>query len=611
MTTSWKKKSKKKEGFSLSPNVSPGAASTSVSYEVKKDQQSLQQDLDKKENSVLASSDDIGDKIEGELNQVLNGLSSLSISNNFYKSLGSAMEISSMTKESNIYGKVNFNFLDFKALSKTLGTMLKEFGQLIQYFFQLTLSYLILIKSSIELFVLNFNKYLNTTLEKIANALTNNTATKTEISTFQEETSRFLMLIMVWMIVYNWFYVCFYLKDSDNVRYTFNCDDMLNYSSMLYGAFGPGCRAVEVFNWLLITLSKNIQKLITSNAIIYVGLFFLFLVLVAANLPTVLLIDFFNALHHKYGTSPISVFCIGVVIYYGMRYFFYNSGLMRLLWQFPWFFGIPLFFIALFFYVMWVIAVNIPLAIVGVFAYLVIYSFIGILFYQGGNVFNTIAGISSDIAALGPDLAWSEICENPPEFRFRKIPFYIYHYGKWLLNWLVAYMSEILIILVLLGSTGLYLKRFKSSLEGKFSASAFSPGSMKQVFTYLFTWLIIINVLVISVLITFMVQKYNKIKESVPSFKSDDPKPVINITKAVPGFGGESYLKVPGGSETINESPIEGTTNNRNPNASNEQNNLETSDASNENPNASNVQETSASNDQETSASNEQTPPNT
>lgn len=579
MTTSWKCKSKK-EGFSLSPNVSPGAASTSVSSEVKEDQKSLQQNLDNKENTVLASSDDIGDKIEGELNQVLNGLSSMSMSNNFYKSLGSAMEVSSVTKDSNVYGKVNLNFLDFKALSKTLGTMLKEFGQLIEYFFSLMFSYLILIKSSIELFVLNFNKYLNTTLQKIANALTNNTATKTEISTFQQETSSFLMLIMVWIIVYNWFYVCFYLKDSDNVRYTFNCDDMFNYSSLLYGAFGPGCRAVEVFNWLLITLSKNIQKLITSNAIIYVGLFFLFLVLVAANLPTVLLIDFFNALRHKYGTSPISVFCIGVVVYYGMRYFFYNSGLIRLLWQFPWFFGIPLFFIALFFYVMWVIAVNIPLAIVGIFSYLVIYSFIGILFYQGGNVFNTIAGISSDIAALGPDLAWSEICENPPEFRFRKIPFYIYHYGKWLLNWLVAYMSEILIILVLLGSTGLYLKRFKTSLEGKFSASAFSPGSMKQVFTYLFTWLIIINILIISVLITFMVQKYNKIKESVPSFKSDDPKPVINITKATPGFGGESYLKVPVGNVTVNESPIEeATTNNGNPSASNEQNNLETSEA--------------------------------
>ena len=112
--TKWNNKNKsksKKEGFSLSPNVSPDAASTSVSYEVKEDQQSLQQDLDKKENSALASSDDIGDKIEGELNQVLNGLSSLSISNNFYKSLGSAMELSSVTKESNIYGKVNLNFL--------------------------------------------------------------------------------------------------------------------------------------------------------------------------------------------------------------------------------------------------------------------------------------------------------------------------------------------------------------------------------------------------------------------------------------------------------------------------------------------------------------------
>jgi hypothetical protein len=159
-------------------------------------------------------------------------------------------------------------------------------------------------------------------------------------------------------------------------------------------------------------------------------------------------------------------------------------------------------------------------------------------------------------------------------------------------------MSEILIILVLLGSTGLYLKRFKSSLEGKFSASAFSPGSMKQVFTYLFTWLIIINILIISVLITFMVQKYNKIKESVPSFKSDDPKPVINITKAAPGFGGEFYLNVPGGSETINESPIEeATTNNGNPSASNKQNNLETSEA---NIDQTTQQNSDVSNDQTT-----------
>jgi hypothetical protein len=94
---------------------------------------------------------------------------------------------------------------------------------------------------------------------------------------------------------------------------------------------------------------------------------------------------------------------------------------------------------------------------------------------------------------------------------------------------------------------------------------------MRQVFTYLFTWLIIINVLVISVLITFMVQKYNKIKDSVPSFKSDDPKPVINITKAAPGFGGESYLKVPGGNVTVNESPIEDTTDSENPDTSTDQ----------------------------------------
>ena len=123
---------------------------------------------------------------------------------------------------------------------------------------------MILIKKSIQLFIIEFNKNLQITLTKIANALTNNTATESEINIFQDQTQKFLILIMVWIFVYNWYFVAFYLKDKDNIRYTFNADNLFNYSTLLYGMFGPACRVLEKFNGGIITIAKYIQKYIPN-----------------------------------------------------------------------------------------------------------------------------------------------------------------------------------------------------------------------------------------------------------------------------------------------------------------------------------------------------------
>jgi hypothetical protein len=275
-------------------------------------------------------------------------------------------------------------------------------------------------------------------------------------------------------------------------------------------------------------------------------MFILFMVLVAANLQYVLLIDFINAWNHKFGTSIISAFSVCMAFYYALKYYFFDSGMGSLLtFEYPWFFGYPVFFVMLFFYVAWTIAVNIPLGILFVFGYLVLYSFLGVVFYQGTNTLNTFTGISENIANLGPDLAWNDPCINPPIFQFNKIHLYLYHYGTKIADWITAYMFEIVTILLLLGGIGIYLKGFQTSIAGKFSASAMSPSSISQAFKYLFTWLILINVLIIGLLITFAIQKYNYIQYEMPSNADKTPTTSIPIPPSTGGFEGSEFIEKP------------------------------------------------------------------
>lgn len=517
------KKTKENFGTSIIEGMSPGPAPppSSVAGEFDNLRDEMQESETLKARAKFASGKDVGDKLSSELTSVLSGIDSMTKGNNFYSSLEGAFK--PPKEDTSVYGNLDMNYFDLKGIGKNIQMMFSELSDLISYFFNLLFSYLILIKKSIQLFIIEFNKNLQTTLTKIANALTNNTATESEINIFQDQTQKFLILIMVWIFVYNWYFVAFYLKDSDNIRYTFNADNLLNYSTILYGMFGPACRVLEKFNGAIITIAKYIQKYIPNN-LIYIGLFFIFLILASANLQYVILVDFINAWNHRYGTSVVSVLSIAICAYYGIRYYFIDSGMGNLLtFQYPSYIGWPLFIILLFFYTAWTIAVNIPLGIFFVFGYLVLYSFFGVLFYQGTETLQTFTGISQNIASLGPDLKWEDSCSHSPGWgKFLEFNTYK-HYATKFADWMTAYMFEIVIILMLLGGIGLYLNKFQSSISGKFSASAMSGTSIKQAFTYLFTWLIMINVLIIALLITFAIQKYRYIVDEMPN-ASDDVK---------------------------------------------------------------------------------------
>ena len=103
-------------------------------------------------------------------------------------------------------------------------------------------------KIYIQLFILRINKYIDETLTKIANALTQNTATEKEIEIFKDQAQKFSTMMLVWYFVYNWYYIIFFIEKEDNILYQFDTNKLKSYNTYLYGAFGPACRVLESFN---------------------------------------------------------------------------------------------------------------------------------------------------------------------------------------------------------------------------------------------------------------------------------------------------------------------------------------------------------------------------
>ena len=135
-----------------------------------------------------------------------------------------------------------------------------------------------MIKIQIMLLLLRSNRYIKTLITNIANALTSNTATNSEINTFQEQTQKFVTILMTWFFVYNWYYIVFFLEDSDNVRYTFNTDSLQASSKVLYGMFGPAFRSIEWINYLIIGFGKKIKEWKILNAFVMFFLFVIFFI---------------------------------------------------------------------------------------------------------------------------------------------------------------------------------------------------------------------------------------------------------------------------------------------------------------------------------------------
>ena len=207
-------------------------------------------------------------------------------------------------------------------------------------------------------------------------------------------------------------------------------------------------------------------------------------------------------------------------------------------------FFLVLFIVAFLCYMLWTVAVNIPLAMFFITTYLVVYSFFGVFFYEGLGSFSIMTGISNSIDQLEPDLR-SDSCKynlNAPLFSklwFQDMATYFIEKAKTVVNFLTLSMFEILLLLMLLGGIGLYRKEWAASMAGKVSKGFMEPGSMSETFKQLFFWLIVINVLLIALLIMFLYKKWKAISPLDDDNKtSTEPSQEVNIPQEEQGGKG-------------------------------------------------------------------------
>ena len=394
-----------------------------------------------------------------------------------------------------------------------------------------------------QMFILKSNKYLRQTITRMANALTQNTATQKEIDIFQDQTQKFVILMLVWYFVFNWYYVIFFLEESDNIRWKFKFTGYLKrISKWIYGLFGVGLKPLELFNEIVLSFAKAKDYLYTS--VIMILMFLVFYVLVQNNFQMALLKDFFNAMAGRAGVSMVSLFSMMVVIYFSCEWFFGSlvdegktTGFIqmgRLIEDgmkggsvFVLFFNIVCFVLAFLGYFMWTFSVSVPMSVSLITGYLVLYTFFGVFFYEGFNCFNIFIGITDSLDSIPPDLT-PEACQPSSPFLslrwFYETAVYIVEMLGRFANFASVNMFEFIIILTLIGGLGVYRNEWTSATAGKSGGTIFQSQNLSDVFKNLFVWLILINIGIIIFMSSRLLKKWNLQFSSIDDMSQDFSK---------------------------------------------------------------------------------------
>jgi len=399
------------------------------------------------------------------------------------------------------------------------------------------------IDQSIGQFILNFQESVNKISTKIANSLTQNTATESEIVIFKDQILKFVTIFLTWLFVYNWYYVIFYLKEADNVRYTFKFDSMDPNRTpgtnigLLYILFGPSLRILEWLNYLIVILPACIaREWKMSNNVIFILMCLIVVFLVLVKFQTTIMYNFVGSFNYsRYfqehffenmtKIDPLFIstylFVFGFVFIYAWQIFFgVNTGkvntfcrdLMSSGSTLVFMFGALVFFLSFLAYFAYAFFVNVPIGITFFYGFIVLYSFFAIPFYSGTSSLDTIQHMSHVIFQFS--LATHDE-DDDTTFQLSKIPTYIYRFFKNTANWTMNFIFEILAILILVSGLCIYLANYRStSLEKSMSIGNISA-PVHAAFKNLFTWLILINVLLIILFVMYIRHKYNCVKELI------------------------------------------------------------------------------------------------
>ena len=496
----------------------------------------------------MKKTEDNLNSLGNELDQSFSSLDNLQNIGSMFSEMGSGLnETGSAVENLGSAFKVNT-----KQINKTIANASSSVNSVVQIFTNFL--YIIgeqlkIYRLKFQMFILKSNKYVKQTIVRISNALTQNTATEKEIEIFQDQTQKFITLLLVWYFVFNWYYIIFFLEEEDNVRYKFQfTKSLMKASKWIYGFFGVGIKPFELFNQLVLKLS--VLKDYCYTSVLMILLFFVFYQLVQNNFQISLLKDFFNALSGKAGSSLISLFCMIVVLYHSCEWFFGSqfdkgkpTGFIEMtklvidgasggVWTGA--FSAVCFVVALLGYFMWTMSVSVPMSTVLISGYLVLYTFFGILFYEGFNCFSIFAGITSSVDSIPPDLT-PEACQPSSPFLtfawFYETGVYILQMLARLANFASANMFEILILLTLISGISVYKNNWSGAAFGKVGIDEFTLQNIGDVFKHLFLWLIIINVGLIALFLFILFKKW-KLQFSSDETVSQDISKQVQTKRA-------------------------------------------------------------------------------
>jgi len=378
-------------------------------------------------------------------------------------------------------------------------------------------------------------------------------ATETEIKTFSHEIVRFLTILMSWIFLYNWYYLMFFLNPEQ--QFKLNLNNWYENHSMIYAAFGPSLRSVELLDWFILEFLPRIRYLIPSNGILFFIMSIIFIALVQQGKQWTIMTDFFNAINKSYTTSIISAFVITCIVFYGLSFAGYFATLFNFALVRTWYTAL-LWVVITVIYLLCIITLGVPIGVLAVCGFIFFYSFFAIVLYNGLDIFPVLAAISeqiTNVSSINQDtsnMTWGQWAYNTLQ---KFVKYFLY------------FMFEIFILYILINGLVIYIKGYNVPLAEKATLNnAYSTaGAFKAAFHHLYTWLIIINVLLIILVFVFMKIRYDAIKNLAPGQPFNDTgesmyKRLLNTGSSIKNSVLEKYNQAGSLKNTLSQNTILG-----------------------------------------------------
>ena len=385
----------------------------------------------------------------------------------------------------------------------------------------------------------------------VANALTNNNATISEVKTFYSEIVNFTTVLFTYVFLYNWYYYLFYLNPENNVGARIDMDlfnffkwykteDNRGESPALYTFFGPSYMPTALLDATLIKVSDYIYKSVTSKPLIFFILAIIFFSLVLGDLQSTVISGFVNAITFQRTASFLSIIVFLLTMGFAFHWI-YKSNMWQSVANI---YGLPAIaaafgcLVATVLYLIYIVFFGLPLGMLFITFYVLVISFFAIVIFswynngmginrsvENGGILGTIQKIYDEVTKKsegGGDSGGGEggsFSEKAMRFSKNAIAFI----EKWTSD-INKYLMEIFIILILFSGINTYTSNYGAIVfEKSDSQNVNNIGSpISSAFKHLFTWLIIINALIIMFVGVRMWGKYYKLKEESQGGESAD-----------------------------------------------------------------------------------------